>query len=164
MWVNKYSSSTEIYTKLAEKFAELESAKNKEKASAFDKIDKVELSSLAPQHLDEQDYLKVLDKYQQLDAQTRTHEQAHAASGLAAGGITYNYQMGPDGKLYATGGHVRLDTSLPKDEDAAQAKLTKIQNAATAASQLSGADAQIARTASLNKMLLLSQQGGLNAN
>jgi hypothetical protein len=71
--------------------------------------------------------------------------------------------MGPDGKLYATGGHVRLDTSIPKDEDAAQAKLSQIQSAATAANELSGADAQIARTASLNKMLLLSQ-GGRHAN
>lgn len=67
--------------------------------------------------------------------------------------------MGPDGKLYATGGNVRLDTSLPKDEGAALAKLNELQKASSSPSGLSGADAQIARTANLNKMLILSKQG-----
>jgi hypothetical protein len=163
MWVNKYGSSTEIYSKLALKYAQLQEANQQEKNSSFNKVDTIESLAIAPKHLDEQDYLNVLEKYKQLDAQTRTHEQAHASSGLATSSISYNYQMGPDGKLYATGGHVRLDTSIPKDEDAAQAKLSQIQSAATAANELSGADAQIARTASLNKMLLLSQ-GGRHAN
>lgn len=74
--------------------------------------------------------------------------------------------MGPDGKLYATGGHVRLDTSIPKDEASAIAKLDRLQKASTAPDGLSSADASIARTANLNKMLLLSkeQEGVQNAN
>lgn len=155
MWVNKYASSNEIYAKLAEKYAQLNKLDSEERAGNLNKVDKIELST-APEQYDEQDYNRVLDKFKAKDSEIRAHEQSHAANGPTAAGISYTYQTGPDGKLYAVGGHVRMDTSMPKDPEAAAFKLTQLQNAASAPDALSGADAQIARTANLNKMLLNS--------
>lgn len=64
--------------------------------------------------------------------------------------------MGPDGKLYATGGHVRFDTSMPSNPVEAKLKLDELQKASSAPEGLSGADSSIAITANLNKMLLSS--------
>ena len=54
------------------------------------------------------------------DREVKAHEQAHkaAAGNLAAGGPTYTYQVGPDGKRYAIGGEVkiRLQTGRTPEE------------------------------------------------
>ncbi|WP_419769749.1 MAG: putative metalloprotease CJM1_0395 family protein [Candidatus Marinarcus sp.] len=163
MWVNRYQSSSAIYAKLAEKYAQLAKIDAEEQKSSYDKVDSIEASGV-PKNLDANDYQRVLQKFKNSDSQVRAHEQAHASSGAATtSAIQYNYQTGPDGKLYAVGGSVRLETSIPKDEKAAAFKLNQLQNAASAPNNLSGADAQIARTAVLNKMLL-QLKGDSNAN
>ncbi len=46
------------------------------------------------------------------DAAVRAEESAHKAMGGAfAGPIHYDYTRGPDGRLYATGGHVSMTTA-----------------------------------------------------
>ena len=60
--------------------------------------------------------------------------------------------------MYATGGYVTLNASIPKDESAAIAKLNEMQKASSSPSGLSGADASISQVANLNKMLILSQK------
>lgn len=162
MWVNRYTYSSDVYAQLAQKFAELDKIDQEEKKASFEKVDSIESSGI-PNNYDEQDYLRVLEKFKQRDSQVQSHEQAHASNTTTTAPISYTYQVGPDGKLYATGGHVRLDTSIPQDEKAASYKLSQLQKAASANSDLSSADAQIARTANLNKMLILSQ-GENNAN
>ncbi len=156
-------SASSIYQQIAVKKSQLAAIdKKEEQKSLFEKNDSVNLTG---KNYDEQDYQRVLDKFKNLDAQTKAHEQLHASLSDTRGAISYTYQTGPDGKLYATGGHVRMDTSIPQDEEAALAKLEKLSNAASAPSGLSSADAAISRTANLNKMLLLStQEGDLNAN
>ena len=54
-----------------------------------------------------------LRKLQQRDREVRAHESAHlsAAGQHAVGGAQYQYQKGPDGRMYAIGGHVSIDTS-----------------------------------------------------
>lgn len=157
MLINDTLSASSIYQQLAQKRAELSSVEKKDREkSAYEKSDTVNLSD---NRYDEDDYKRVLEKFKNLDSQTRAHEQTHAALGDTTGAISYNYQVGPDGKLYATGGHVRLDTTIPEDEAAALAKLDKLSTAASGPAGLSGADAQISRAANLNKMLLLSKQG-----
>lgn len=54
-----------------------------------------------------------IEKLRKRDQEVRTHEQAHIASagGLAKGGATFSFQHGPDGKQYAVGGEVNIDTS-----------------------------------------------------
>lgn len=66
--------------------------------------------------------------------------------------------------MYATGGYVTLNVSIPKDESAAIAKLNEMQKASSSPSGLSGADASISQVANLNKMLILSQKGDENEN
>jgi len=153
---DRYQSASAINQQIAIKKSELSAIdKKEEQKSLFEKNDTVNITN---SEVDENDYQRVLEKFKALDAKTRAHEQQHAAAGDTKGAISYNYQVGPDGKLYATGGHVKLDTSIPNDPEAALAKLEKLSNAAGAPSELSSADAAISRAANLNKMLILSRQ------
>ncbi|RXJ86447.1 putative metalloprotease CJM1_0395 family protein [Arcobacter sp. CECT 8985] len=162
MLINDNLTTSTIYQQIAQKKAELSSLDKKDlQKSAFEKSDTVNISDTK---YDENDYARVLNKFKNLDSDIRAHEQTHASLANTRGAINYNYQVGPDGKLYATGGHVRLDTSLPQDEDAAMAKLEKIKKAASGPDGLSAADASITRAANLNKMLILSRQGESHEN
>jgi hypothetical protein len=81
------------------------------------------------------------------DAQVRAHEAAHlaAAGGLAQGGATYSYQRGPDGRSYAVGGEVSIDTgSVGDDPEAARAKALRVVAAALAPADPSGQDLAVA--------------------
>jgi len=152
---NHSPSISSLHQQIALKKSQLASIDKEELQSTFEKKDSVNITGSSR---DENDYQRVLDKFKALDAKTKTHEQAHASGATTTSAISYNYQVGPDGKLYATGGHVRFDTSIPSDPKAALAKLDKLANAASAPDELSAADASIARTANLNRMLLLSQE------
>ncbi len=157
---SNYQNITAIHQELALKKSQLANIDKKEiEKSAFEKNDYVNISD---NKYDKNDYERVIEKFKSLDSHIRTHEQTHASLTTTTGAINYNYQSGPDGKLYATGGHVRLDTSIPKDEKAAVVKLDELAKAASASVGLSGADAMIARSANLNKMLIMSKQEGEN--
>jgi hypothetical protein len=91
-----------------------------------------------------------VDKLQARDREVRAHEQAHlaAAGGLARGGATFSTTRGPDGKLYATGGEVSIDTSpVPNNPAATLAKARQIQAAASAPADPSGQDRSVAAAA-----------------
>lgn len=84
------------------------------------------------------------------DQEVRAHELAHlaAAGGIAKGGPTFDYQRGPDGKLYAVGGEVQIDTSgVPGDPEATLQKAEQIQRAALAPAQPSAQDRSVAMAA-----------------
>ncbi|MDX1353690.1 MAG: putative metalloprotease CJM1_0395 family protein, partial [Thiomicrorhabdus sp.] len=55
----------------------------------------------------------VINQLKARDAEVRAHEMAHlsTAGGYARGGMSFTYQMGPDGKQYAIGGEVGIDTT-----------------------------------------------------
>ncbi|HJV21958.1 MAG TPA: putative metalloprotease CJM1_0395 family protein [Holophagaceae bacterium] len=92
----------------------------------------------------------VLQKLQARDREVRAHEQAHlsAAGDIARGGPTYTYQRGPDGRMYAVGGEVSLDTSpVPDDPRATLAKARQIQASALAPADPSPQDRAIAAAA-----------------
>ncbi len=81
------------------------------------------------------------------DRQVRTHEQAHlsAAGGLAKGAANFQYAKGPDGKMYATGGDVSIDSSrVAGDPEATLRKASKIRAAALAPAQPSAQDVAVA--------------------
>lgn len=81
------------------------------------------------------------------DRQVRAHEQAHlsAAGGLAKGGADFQYAKGPDGKQYATGGEVSIDSSkVAGDPEATLRKAGKIRAAALAPAQPSAQDVAVA--------------------
>ena len=157
---DNYQNLSSIYQELSIKKGQLAKIDKKElEKSTFEKTDTVVLGA---EKYDENDYQRVLNKFKNKDSEVKTHEQTHASGATATSAINYNYQVGPDGKLYAIGGSVRFDTSIPKDPQSAKVKMDQLQNASSSVSSLSGADASIAQTASLNKMLLESIKEGFN--
>ncbi|HDZ56000.1 MAG TPA: hypothetical protein ENI17_16295 [Pseudomonas xinjiangensis] len=83
------------------------------------------------------------------DREVRAHEQAHlAVGGQYAGAVTYDYERGPDGRLYAVGGSVSIDTAaVPGDPAATLAKAQQVQRAALAPAQPSATDLSVAAQA-----------------
>ncbi|MFM5184780.1 putative metalloprotease CJM1_0395 family protein [Aeromonas veronii] len=87
------------------------------------------------------------------DKEVRTHEQAHqSAGGEYASSPTYQFTQGPDGKRYATGGEVQIDTSVvPGDLAATIAKMQQIRSAALAPAEPSAQDLAVARSAAASE-------------
>ncbi len=94
--------------------------------------------------------LKTTVELQKRDTEVRTHEQAHlsAAGQYAAGGASFSYVTGPDGKRYANGGEVPIDMSKEKTPEATIQKMRTVRRAALAPANPSGADRSIAAQAS----------------
>ena len=84
------------------------------------------------------------------DLEVRAHEQAHMAAGgpVVQGGATYQYQTGPDGKMYAVGGEVNIDVSPERTPEATIRKMYQVRKAALAPAQPSGTDRAVAAQAS----------------
>lgn len=92
---------------------------------------------------------KVVEKLKQRDSEVKAHEQAHlaAAGGLAKGGASYTYQIGPDGKQYAVGGEVQIDTSPGATPEETITKMQQVRRAALAPAEPSGQDIAVANAA-----------------
>ena len=89
-------------------------------------------------------------RLEQRDREVRAHEQAHqaAAGGLALGGASFSLRAGPDGRMYAVGGEVQIDTSEESTPDATIAKARQIRAAANAPADPSSQDRAVAAEAS----------------
>lgn len=101
------------------------------------------------QDLTDEDLLEVA-LLAQRDAEVRAHEMAHIAAGgpYVTGGASYSYQTGPDGRRYAIGGEVGIDTSMDSEDPAENiAKARIIARAALAPAEPSGQDLQVAAAA-----------------
>ncbi|UTW03824.1 hypothetical protein KDX31_01965 [Amphritea atlantica] len=83
------------------------------------------------------------------DQEVRQHELGHAAAGgQFAGAPSFEYQRGPDGRLYAVGGEVSIDTSpVANDPEATLEKAEVILRAALAVADPSPQDHAIAARA-----------------
>lgn len=91
-----------------------------------------------------------VDELKSRDREVKTHEQAHMAAGgsYVKGGASYDYQTGPDGRQYAVGGSVNIDTSpVPDDPEATIAKAQVVIKAALAPAEPSGQDQKVASQA-----------------
>lgn len=91
-----------------------------------------------------------VQKLKARDAEVRAHEAAHlsAGGGLVRGGASYTYQRGPDGRQYAVGGEVSIDTgAVPGDPKATLAKAQRIRAAALAPADPSPQDRAVAAAA-----------------
>jgi len=146
-------SLAQLQSKLSQKYEQLQKVEAKEQLENTSKKDYIEQTT-SGKNYDEQDFARVLEKFKRVDAKIRSHEQIHASIGHTTAPISYTYQQGPDGKMYAVGGSVRLDTSIPEDPKAAAFKLDQIQRAASAPMDSSSADNQIANQSNLNKILM----------
>jgi hypothetical protein len=93
---------------------------------------------------------KMVTQLKARDREVRQHEQAHlaVAGRYAKGGIHFEYQRGPDGRQYAIGGHVTIDTTeIPGDPQATIEKMRTVKRAALAPREPSAADRAAARKA-----------------
>ncbi|MEM9064605.1 MAG: putative metalloprotease CJM1_0395 family protein [Planctomycetota bacterium] len=90
-----------------------------------------------------------LDQMRDRDSEVRTHEQAHiaAAGELFRGGPYYEYASGPDGKRYAVGGRVSIDTSPGQTPEETIQKAARIRAAAMAPAEPSSTDRSVAAKA-----------------
>ena len=114
---------------------------------AQDKANKSSSEQLSP------DERQTVRKLQKRDAEVKQHEAAHlaAAGQYAAGGPSYTYQTGPDGRRYAIGGEVPIDVSEEKNPEQTIQKMRIVRQAALAPAHPSGADHAIAATASMKE-------------
>jgi len=92
-----------------------------------------------------------LAELKKADTAVRAHEQAHlaAAGGLAKGGASFTYQKGPDGRNYAVGGEVQIDTSKGATPEETVAKMMRVRAAALAPANPSPQDRKVAQVASV---------------
>ncbi|MDN3516131.1 putative metalloprotease CJM1_0395 family protein [Aquisalimonas lutea] len=96
------------------------------------------------------------------DREVRAHEQAHASvGGPHAGTPAYTLTFGPDGRAYAVGGRVQIDTSPVEGDPAATVdKMEQVARAALAPAEPSAADLAVAREARANATRARSDMAG----
>jgi hypothetical protein len=93
----------------------------------------------------------LLSRLHARDTEVRGHEAAHMAAGgrYVRGGASFSYEKGPDGRQYAVGGEVGIDTApIPGKPAETLAKMQTVRAAALAPSEPSAADAAVAAAAS----------------
>jgi hypothetical protein len=115
---------------------------------------------------------QVVNDLKKRDLEVKAHEQAHMAAGgpVVQGGATYQYQTGPDGKMYAVGGEVKIDVSPERTPEATIRKMQQIRKAALAPAQPSSTDRAVAAQASqieaqarMEKNSTAQSQDGVNS-
>jgi hypothetical protein len=91
-----------------------------------------------------------VEKLKKRDREVKAHEKAHqaAGAGIVQGGATYQYQRGPDGKMYAVGGEVKIDTTSERDPQDTIRKMQQVRKAALSLAQPSAQDRSVAAQAS----------------
>lgn len=121
---------------------------SKDAAAEAQGEEKPESSGGLPNNLTEEEQKEVAE-LKARDQEVRTHEQAHiSAGGNLVGRASFETTRGPDGKSYATGGEVPIDTSEASTPEATIAKAKQIRSAALAPAQPSSQDRAIAAKAS----------------
>jgi hypothetical protein len=90
-----------------------------------------------------------IDELRTIDRRVRAHEMAHINSGdgVVRGGAAFTYSNGPDGRKYAVGGEVPIDTSPGRTPEQTLAKARAIERAALAPADPSPQDRRIAARA-----------------
>ncbi len=88
-------------------------------------------------------------KLEERDREVRQHEEAHkaAAGAHARGGPNYVFQVGEDGKQYAVGGSVQIDTSKEDTPEKTISKMQTVIAAAKAPAEPSAQDIKVAAQA-----------------
>ena len=107
------------------------------------------------------DQQQQIQELQRVDISVRQHEAAHrAAGGPYAGGASFTYTRGPDGKNYATAGEVPVDTSPERDPQATVRKMETVKAAALAPADPSPQDLRVAQQADATKAQAQQQMRG----
>lgn len=117
--------------------------------------------------------IQLLEELKQVDTEVRRHEMAHIAAGgrYITSGANFTYKRGPDGKNYAVGGEVSIDTSpVPGDPEATIRKMRQVKTAALAPANPSSQDLKVASKATstaskaLSDLMVLQAKEQANTN
>jgi hypothetical protein len=102
---------------------------------------------------------QVVAKLRARDTEVRAHEAAHlaAAGGIAAGGASFTYERGPDGKMYAVGGEVPISVQGGNTPEETIAKMRQVAAAALAPADPSPQDYAVASNARSEEMRALQE-------
>tara|TARA_B100001123_G_C15276085_1_gene1012234 strand:+ start:434 stop:1228 length:795 start_codon:yes stop_codon:yes gene_type:complete len=97
------------------------------------------------------------DRLQLADFAVRAQERQHfaAAAGLGSAPV-YEYEVGPDGELYAVGGNVSINPGPAGSEEEAARDAAAVGRAALAATDVSAQDISVARDAQSKAAYLYS--------
>lgn len=92
---------------------------------------------------------KTVEELRQTDQTVKQHEAAHlaAAGPYVTEGPTYDYVRGPDGKTYAVGGEVGIDTAPESSAEETRQKAAVVARAALAPANPSPQDHAVAAEA-----------------
>ncbi len=91
---------------------------------------------------------EIVAELKRRDTEVRRHEQAHSAAAGSYGGLpSFEYERGPDGRLYAVGGEVKIDASPLNDPEATIQKMDIVIRAALAPANPSAQDRAVAAQA-----------------
>lgn len=90
-----------------------------------------------------------VEKLKERDREVRAHEQAHSrAGGPHAGAPSYEFQRGPDGRMYAVSGEVQIDAApISGNPGATVSKMDEVIRAALAPQEPSAQDSRVAAEA-----------------
>ncbi|MDP3695830.1 MAG: putative metalloprotease CJM1_0395 family protein, partial [Desulfocapsaceae bacterium] len=104
--------------------------------------------------------LRQIQELKNRDTEVRAHEQAHlsAAGQYATGSPSYSYQTGADGRQYAVGGSVPIDTGKESTPEATIIKMRTVKRAALAPANPSPADRQIASNAGMQELQAIQEE------
>lgn len=93
-----------------------------------------------------QEQRRQVARLKEIDQSVRAHEAAHlrAGRGVVTSGASFSYTYGPDGRAYAVGGEVGVDTSSEANPQANIDKGQRIRAAAMAPSDPSAQDHRVA--------------------
>ncbi len=109
--------------------------------------DKRDGQPAGPQELSDEEK-EVVAELKRRDAEVRRHERAHSAAAGSYGGLpSFEYERGPDGRLYAVGGEVKIDASPLNDPEATIQKMDIVIRAALAPANPSAQDRAVAAQA-----------------
>lgn len=137
--------------------ASLKEVQSDNNSKSADRFNEGPQQSLADKQV-EQQVQQVLQQLKARDAEVRAHEMAHlAVAGQYARGMSFSYQKGPDGKQYAIGGEVGIDSApIAGDPEATIEKARLVQRAALAPAEPSAQDRKVAQAAA--QMMRQAQQ------
>lgn len=95
----------------------------------------------------------VLQQLRLTEQKVKAHEMAHkAVGGQYAGAVQYSYTVGPDGRLYITGGEVSIDLSEESNPEETIRKMQIVRAAALAPADPSPQDYRVASQATIKEM------------
>lgn len=144
----------------------LEVSEDKSRVTGIESVKEKELEEAKkdeqkkPENSDElsQDEQRLVKDLAARDSEVKAHEAAHqSAGGGMTGAVSYTYQQGPDGKMYAIGGEVSISTPAASTPEEAIANARQVMASAMAAGDPSPQDYAVASSARVMEMKAMQQ-------